>query len=210
MANAGYDYRNPPFPWELNPEVMGEKMHSLNETQKMLRKEGHRISPPRSGLSFMPPEPIQVTLKGRNEKKTTHYITVEEASDEQGKQLSPQKLVLDHIELLGTRASVFDRIGISIQKKRNNGLSSRSSMLQRIQMDGLPSQEHSSIFGRQSSPKSQDDQSNSGLHPSVFHRLGTFKDRDNKSEGLSQKSIFERIGGRDIKEDGKELRKLRK
>ncbi|KAL3537721.1 hypothetical protein ACH5RR_001087 [Cinchona calisaya] len=110
-------------PWELNHEVIGEKMHGLYAKQKMLRKERHQISPSRSGLGFMPPKPIRVTLKEIKEKKTTHYITFEDTSDEQSKQSSPQRSVLERIEPLGAQASVFDRIGTSIRKP--DGLSSR-------------------------------------------------------------------------------------
>ncbi|KAL3509477.1 hypothetical protein ACH5RR_028878 [Cinchona calisaya] len=182
MANAGYDYRNPPSLGELNLEVTGENMHGLNETQRMLRKKGHRISLPR--------EPVRITLKEKNEKKTTHYITAEETSDEQSKQPLPRRLVLECVEPLGARGLVFDRISISTQE--NDGLSSRSSVFRRIQRDCLPSQEHSSVFDHLSSPKLQDDQLDSGFRPSVFHQLRKSKDYESKPEGSSQKSIFER------------------
>ncbi|KAL3519008.1 hypothetical protein ACH5RR_021597 [Cinchona calisaya] len=95
---------------------------------------------------------VRVILKGRKEKKTAHYITVETKIVEQSKQLLPWRLVLDRIEPPGARASVFDRIGISIQE--NGNLSSRSFAFQRVQWDSLPSQEHSSVLNRLSLPKS--------------------------------------------------------
>ncbi|KAL3533320.1 hypothetical protein ACH5RR_006841 [Cinchona calisaya] len=124
-------------------------------------------------------------------------LEVTETIDEQSKQPSPQRLVLEHIEPLGARASVFDRIGTSTQE--NDGLSSRSFVFQRIQRDGLPKKEYSIVSGRLSSPKPQDDHHDSGLCPSVFHRLREFKDYESKPKGSSQKFVFERIGDRNIK-----------
>ncbi|KAL3509999.1 hypothetical protein ACH5RR_029400 [Cinchona calisaya] len=149
-----------------------------------------------------------VTLKGRKEKKTTLYMTIEETSDEQKKQPSPRRSVLERIEPLGARVFVFDRIGTSTQE--NDGLSSRSSVFQRIQRNGLPNQEHSSVSSHLSLPRPQDDQLDSSLRPSVFHWLKESKDYESKPDGSSQKSVFERIGGRDIKAYGKGLKRLRK
>ncbi|KAL3522957.1 hypothetical protein ACH5RR_015791 [Cinchona calisaya] len=115
------------------------------------------------------------------------------------------KLVRD--ESLPQKRTI-EGIGISIQE--NDGLSSRYFVFQRIQRDGLPSQEHCAIFSRLSSPKLQDDQLGSGLLPSVFHWLGESKDHESKPEGSSQKSVFERIGDRDIKTNGKGLKRLGK
>ncbi|KAL3513377.1 hypothetical protein ACH5RR_026094 [Cinchona calisaya] len=64
---------------------------------------------------------------------------VEETSDEQSKQPLPRRSVLERIKPLGARGYMFT----STQK--NDGLSSRSSVFQRIQRDGLPNQEHSSV-----------------------------------------------------------------
>ncbi|KAL3516337.1 hypothetical protein ACH5RR_023239 [Cinchona calisaya] len=133
---------------------------------------------------------------------------VEEMSDEQSKQPSPWRSILKCIKPLGARVSVFDRKGTSTQE--NDGLFSTSSVFQRIQRDGLPNQENSSVSGRLNSSKLQDDQNDSGLHPSVFHRLRKSKDYESKPEGSSQKSVFERIRGKNIKIDGKGLKRLRK
>ncbi|KAL3507476.1 hypothetical protein ACH5RR_032858 [Cinchona calisaya] len=119
-----------------------------------------------------------------------------------------------YMQAMMTGASVEEKLtsmartGTSTQE--NDGLFSRSSVFQRIQRNGLSNKEHSSISGCQSSPKPQDDQLDVGLHPSVFHRLRESKDYKSKPEGLSQKSVLEMIGGRDIKANGKGLKRLRK
>ncbi|KAL3509987.1 hypothetical protein ACH5RR_029388 [Cinchona calisaya] len=67
----------------------------------------------------------------------------------------------------------------------------------------------SSVFGRLSSSKLQDDQFDLGLHPSVFHRLGASKNQESKPKRASQNSVLERIRGTNITANGKELKRLR-
>ncbi|KAL3499964.1 hypothetical protein ACH5RR_039057 [Cinchona calisaya] len=78
----------------------------------------------------------------------------------------PQKRTTEGFDLKAYKLMANAEIGTSIQE--NDGLSSRSSVFQRIQRDGLPNQEYFSVSGRLSSPNPQDDQLDSGLRPSVF------------------------------------------
>ena len=62
LANSGYDFKNPSQLGELYPEVTGEKIHGLNETQQRLRQKGYDVPISKAGLGFTAQEPIRVHL----------------------------------------------------------------------------------------------------------------------------------------------------
>ncbi|KAL3535108.1 hypothetical protein ACH5RR_003569 [Cinchona calisaya] len=116
-------------------------------------------------------------------------------------------MVTSHQEIAIGELSAQEEIDLDrYLNTRNDGLPSRSSMFQRIQRDGLPNEEHSSVSGRLNSPKLQDDQLDSGLRPLVFHQLKESKDYERKPEASSQNPVFERIKGRNIEAMAKGLK----
>jgi hypothetical protein len=82
LANSGYNFADPASLGELSPELTGEKVHGLSEAQKKLRQQGHKVSPPKTGLGFTPPEPIRIAAKGKGKKTNVQHITVEEVKED--------------------------------------------------------------------------------------------------------------------------------
>ena len=60
LAKAGYDFSKQGDLGKLIPEVTGEKVHGLSNTQRKMRLEGHEIPIPKTGLGYTPEQPAQI------------------------------------------------------------------------------------------------------------------------------------------------------
>ncbi|KAK2986002.1 hypothetical protein RJ640_026392 [Escallonia rubra] len=145
---------------ELSPELTGEKVHGLNETQKKLRQQGHRVSPPRMGVGYKPDRPIRVPLKSKQNRVSIKYITAEEV-DESGDEQAALP-----------RTSVFDRIQTSPSLNQgetsSSDQSSRTSAFKRLEVTTLNKNKidstrrpRASIFSRLGGPTGKIDDKNS-------------------------------------------------
>ncbi|GAA0183014.1 hypothetical protein LIER_30505 [Lithospermum erythrorhizon] len=74
LVKAGYDPKNDESMGKLPPELTGEKVHGLNETQKMLKDRGYDIKSSHTGLAFALPPPVRIAIKRAN----NNYISEEE------------------------------------------------------------------------------------------------------------------------------------
>ncbi|KAK2975803.1 hypothetical protein RJ640_022763 [Escallonia rubra] len=160
FKNSGYDFENPAPLGELSPELTGEKVHGLNETQKRLRQQGHRVSPPRMGVGYKPDRPIRVPLKSKQNRVSIKYITAEEV-DESGDEQAALP-----------RTSVFDRIQTSPSLNQgetsSSDQSSRTSAFKRLGVTTLNKNKidstrrpRASIFSRLGGPTGKIDDKNS-------------------------------------------------
>ncbi|KAK2982876.1 hypothetical protein RJ640_019465, partial [Escallonia rubra] len=160
LKNSGYDFENPTPLGELSPELTGEKVHRLNETQKKLRQQGHRVSPPRMGVGYKPDRPIRVPLKSKQNRVSIKYITAEEV-DESGDEQAALP-----------RTSVFDRIQTSPSLNQgetsSSDQSSRTSAFKRLGVTTLNKNKidstrrpRASIFSRLGGPTGKIDDKNS-------------------------------------------------
>ena len=84
LAKAGYDFTSSSRLGELRPEITGENMHGLNETQKKLKQQGYAIKSSRAGLRFVPFEPIKILAKTKKTKASTQHITIEDMDESNG------------------------------------------------------------------------------------------------------------------------------
>ncbi|KAK2978404.1 hypothetical protein RJ640_027467 [Escallonia rubra] len=160
FKNSGYDFENPAPLGELSPELTGEKVHGLNETQKKLRQQGHRVNPPRMGVGYKPDRPIRVPLKSKQNRVSIKYITAEEV-DESGDEQAALP-----------RTSVFDRIQTSPSLNQgetsSSDQSSRTSAFKRLGVTTLNKNKidstrrpRASIFSRLGGPTGKIDDKNS-------------------------------------------------
>ncbi|KAK2970518.1 hypothetical protein RJ640_001723 [Escallonia rubra] len=131
FKNSGYDFENPVPLGELSPELTGEKVHGLNETQKKLRQQGHRVSPPRMGVGYKPDRPIRVPLKSKQNRVSIKYITADEVDESGDEQVAlPRTSVFDRIQTSpslnqgetsssdqSSRTSAFKRLGVTTLNK---------------------------------------------------------------------------------------------
>ncbi|KAL0440649.1 UNVERIFIED_CONTAM: hypothetical protein Sradi_0003800 [Sesamum radiatum] len=96
LVKAGYNPQERDALGKLSPETEGGQTYGLNATQKMLREKGHSVQNSRSGLSFTPHNPVQLTIK----RASANYTAEEKYSstnDNKGKK----------VECI----SVFNRLG---------------------------------------------------------------------------------------------------
>ncbi|KAH7861391.1 hypothetical protein Vadar_025523 [Vaccinium darrowii] len=132
LANSGYDFNNPAPLGELSPEITGEKIHSLSKAQKELRRQGHKVSPSKTGLGFTPPQPVYISAKGKSKKANVQHITIEEVEEDDNQQSSPRVSVFDRIEAPGNRTSVFDRLGVTKETRKESTLQIKKSIFSRL------------------------------------------------------------------------------
>ncbi|KAH7847684.1 hypothetical protein Vadar_029012 [Vaccinium darrowii] len=132
LANSGYDFNNPAPLGELSPEITGEKIHGLSKAQKELRRQGHKVSPSKTGLGFTPPQPVYISAKGKSKKANVQHITIEEVEEDDNQQSSPRVSVFDRIEAPVTRTSVFDRLCVTKETRKESTLQTKKSIFSRL------------------------------------------------------------------------------
>uniref|UniRef100_A0A2N9G8H6 Retrotransposon gag domain-containing protein n=1 Tax=Fagus sylvatica TaxID=28930 RepID=A0A2N9G8H6_FAGSY len=67
-----------------------EKSEGLNQTQSKLRQQGYAIETPKTGLGYSLQEPVRISAKGKNERRTTLHISFEVAEEESQAEPTPQ------------------------------------------------------------------------------------------------------------------------
>ncbi|KAH7847700.1 hypothetical protein Vadar_029231 [Vaccinium darrowii] len=132
LANSGYDFNNPAPLGELSPEITGEKIHGLSKAQKELRRQGHKVSPSKTGLGFTPPQPVYISAKGKSKKANVQHITIEEVEEDDNQQSSPRVSVFDRIEAPVTRTSVLDRLDVTKETRKESTLQTKKSIFSRL------------------------------------------------------------------------------
>ncbi|KAH7841973.1 hypothetical protein Vadar_000063 [Vaccinium darrowii] len=118
LANSGYDFNNPAPLGELSPEITGEKVHGLTKAQEELRRQGHKVSPPKTGLGFTPPKPICISGKSKGKNANVQHITIEEAKEDDNQRVPHRVSVIDRIDVPIPRTSVFNRLGITKETRK--------------------------------------------------------------------------------------------
>ncbi|KAH7843602.1 hypothetical protein Vadar_018648 [Vaccinium darrowii] len=102
------------------------------KAQKELRRQGHKISPSKTGLGFTPPQPVYISAKGKSKKANVQHITIEEVEEDDNQQSSPRVSVFDRIEAPVTRTSVFDRLGVTKETRKESTLQTKKSIFSRL------------------------------------------------------------------------------
>uniref|UniRef100_A0A2N9G4P3 Uncharacterized protein n=1 Tax=Fagus sylvatica TaxID=28930 RepID=A0A2N9G4P3_FAGSY len=77
----GYDFNNPSQLGQLYSDCVEEKSQGLNQTQSKLRQQGYAIETPKTGLGYSSQEPIRISAKGKNERRTALHISFEVAEE---------------------------------------------------------------------------------------------------------------------------------
>ncbi|KAG5554508.1 hypothetical protein RHGRI_012152 [Rhododendron griersonianum] len=144
LANSGYDFNNPTPLGELSPELAGEKVHGLSKAQEELRMQGYRVSPPKTGLGFTPPNPIRISAKGKGKKADVQHIAAEEVKEDDNEQVAPRVSVFDRIEAPIPRTSVFNRLGVTKETCEGATLQPKKSIFSRLGNRSASSREHNS------------------------------------------------------------------
>ncbi|KAH7842980.1 hypothetical protein Vadar_011250 [Vaccinium darrowii] len=106
LVNSGYDFNNPAPLGELSPEITGEKVHGLSKAQEELRRQGHKVSSPKTGLGFTPPQPIRISAKNKGKNANVQHITIEESLTDSTFTKEARKE-----STLQTKKSIFSRLG---------------------------------------------------------------------------------------------------
>ncbi|XP_012837904.1 PREDICTED: uncharacterized protein LOC105958447 [Erythranthe guttata] len=114
LAKSGYNFSNPSRLGELKPELTGEKIHGLNETQRTLRKQGFRVNQPRVGLGFTPIEPVRIRVSRKGECPNVHHITIKGVGNQ--KKTSGRISAFDRIGAPTTQSSVFERLDTHVTR----------------------------------------------------------------------------------------------
>ncbi|GAA0163877.1 hypothetical protein LIER_19646 [Lithospermum erythrorhizon] len=70
LRKADYDFTKDKAMGQLPPEVIGDKVHRLNDIQKMIREKGWPIKNPTMGLAYTSKPPLRALIK----RVTNHYI----------------------------------------------------------------------------------------------------------------------------------------
>ena len=66
LAKAGYNPQSQNSLGKLIPKISESKIHGLNETQRMLKENGHSVKGSRAGLGYEPPSPVRLVIKRAN------------------------------------------------------------------------------------------------------------------------------------------------
>jgi len=82
MKRSSYDFSKPP----LLGIVIEPMPYGLNNTQKMIQKQGGRVVTPRIGLGNVPFQPVKISGRHKEDQSLVQYITTEEADNESGEQ----------------------------------------------------------------------------------------------------------------------------
>ncbi|KAH7859340.1 hypothetical protein Vadar_011713 [Vaccinium darrowii] len=132
LVNSGYDFNNPAPLGELSPEITGEKVHGLSKAQEELRRQGHKVSSPKTILGFTPPQPIRISAKNKGKNANVQHITIEEMEEDDNQQNSPRVSIFDLIEAPVTQISVFDRLGVTKEACKESTLQTKKSIFSRL------------------------------------------------------------------------------
>ncbi|KAL0408449.1 UNVERIFIED_CONTAM: hypothetical protein Sradi_1779300 [Sesamum radiatum] len=112
LAKLGYDFFAPSRLGKLNPELTGEKIYGLTEAQHKLRRQGFRVNQPRTGLGFIPNEPVRMHMKKKINCVPTQYIAMEKCENaESGKPNDNHVFKINQLGTLVPRNSIFERLG---------------------------------------------------------------------------------------------------
>jgi ribonuclease HI/uncharacterized protein YehS (DUF1456 family) len=117
LAKSGYDFNNPSQLRQLYSDCVEEKSQGLNQTQSKLRQQGYAIKTPKTGLGYSSQEPVRISAKGKNERRTALHISFEVAEEESQVELAPRSSVFDRLTSPTPRESVFNRLSDSIPTK---------------------------------------------------------------------------------------------
>ena len=70
------------------------------------------------GLGYSSQEPVRISAKGKNERRIALHISFEVAEEESQAEPTPRSFVFDRLTSLTPWESVFNRLSISIQRKK--------------------------------------------------------------------------------------------
>jgi len=173
MKRSGYDFGKPP----VLGIVVEARPYGLNDTQKMIRKQGGGVITPRIGLGYVPFQPVKISGWCKELQSLVQYITMEEADAEDGDQAtsSSRVLVLDKLQLLMLQGcpTMFNRMG--------NHRAPKLFVFQRLKRDSQPKP---SIFTRIAKGKKPSGSSPAQAESSMFNRLGDASERSRASSVL--------------------------
>jgi len=111
MKRSDYDFSKPP----LLGTVVEARPYGLNDTHKMIQKQGGGVVAPRIGLGYVASQPVKISGRRKELHSPAQYITTEEADTEDGDQAasSSRVSVFDRLQPLMSQGHriVFNRIG---------------------------------------------------------------------------------------------------
>uniref|UniRef100_A0A2N9ERQ0 Uncharacterized protein n=1 Tax=Fagus sylvatica TaxID=28930 RepID=A0A2N9ERQ0_FAGSY len=112
---------------QLYSDCVEEKSQRLNQTQSKLRQQGYAIETPKMGLGYSSQEPVRISAKGKNERRTALHISFEVAKKESQVEPAPRSSVFDRLTSPTPRKSVFNRLSVSIPTKEGTSHVRRSA-----------------------------------------------------------------------------------
>ena len=127
LEKSGYDFNNPSQLGQLFSNYVEEKSQRLNQTQSKLRQQGYAIDTPKTGLGYSLQEPVRISAKGKNERRTALHISFEVVEEESQVEPTPQSSVFDSLTSPTPRESVFNRLSVSIPTKEGTSCVHRSA-----------------------------------------------------------------------------------
>ena len=89
LAKSGYDFNNPSQLRKLYSDCVEEKSQGLDQTQSKLRQQGYAIETPKAGLEYSSQEPICISAKGKDERRTALHIFFKVAEEESQAEPTP-------------------------------------------------------------------------------------------------------------------------
>ena len=108
-------------------DYVEEKSQGLNQTQSKLRQQGYAIETPKTGLGYSSQEPICISAKGKNERRTALHISFEVVEEESQAESTPRLSVFDRLTSLTPRESVFNKLSVLIPSKEGTSHVHRSA-----------------------------------------------------------------------------------
>ncbi|KAA0056394.1 uncharacterized protein E5676_scaffold120G002660 [Cucumis melo var. makuwa] len=164
MAKAGYDFTT-------HIEFRRLKIHEqlkLSSTKKKLLREGHAIPMSRKGLGYKSPEPIRITIKGKEKVVDNNHITVKEVDSMEEKEGDSQRTsAFDRISPHVTRAPVFERLSMTEAERKDHQSTSNVDQRSAFQRLTITFKEEKGIC-----------QASITTKPSAFERLSITKKKN--------------------------------
>ncbi|KAI5327328.1 hypothetical protein L3X38_026724 [Prunus dulcis] len=110
MSKVGYDFGLSSSLGELNPDVTGERTHSVSETQKKLKEQGYTIDSARAGLGFTPAALVKIFTRRKEKKVEAQHTSVEAIEEEEEPKAIKRASVFDHLAKPTQRTSIFSEL----------------------------------------------------------------------------------------------------
>ncbi|KAH7850616.1 hypothetical protein Vadar_000484 [Vaccinium darrowii] len=126
------------IPTEIPSMGQGKLKKDEQITAPNLQKDANtsekppKLVPSQKESSSFGVQAVYISAKGKSKTANGQHITIEEVEEDDNQQSSPRVSVFDRIEAPVTRTSVFDRLGVTKETRKESTLPTKKSIFSRL------------------------------------------------------------------------------